>query len=67
MVKPLVRPGGFMMADNTLWSGAALQTDPTKDPQTRGLQEFNEMVVADPEVATVLLPLYDGMTIIRKL
>ncbi|MDE6301676.1 MAG: O-methyltransferase [Muribaculaceae bacterium] len=65
MVKPLVRSGGFIMADNTLWSGAALETAP-HDPQTRGLQEFNEKVVADPDVTTVLLPLYDGMTLIRK-
>lgn len=67
MVKPLVRPGGFILADNTLWSGAAAHQAEHRDPQTRGLCEFNDMVAADSDVATVLLPLYDGMTIIRKL
>lgn len=66
MVKPLVRPGGFIIADNTLWSGAALDSS-ANDPQTSGLKDFNKLVVEDPEVETVMLPLYDGMTIIRKL
>lgn len=65
MVKPLVRPGGYILADNTLWSDAVL--DPSKhDPQTLGVRRFNDLVGADPEVEKLILPLYDGLTIIRK-
>ena len=67
MVKPLVREGGYILADNTLWSGAAAHNAEAHDAQTRGVCEFNDMVAADVDVATVMLPLYDGMTIIRKL
>lgn len=67
LVKPLVRRGGYIFADNTLWSGAALTDTAANDPQTNGLKEFNDLVTADPEVVSILLPLYDGMTIIRKL
>lgn len=65
MVKPLVRPGGYILADNTLWSDHVL--DPSRhDPQTVGIREFNDLVARDDEVEKVMLPLYDGLTIIRK-
>lgn len=61
----LVRPGGFILADNTLWSGKV--TDPAcHDPQTRGILEFNDYVAADTRVNRVILPLRDGLTIIQK-
>lgn len=65
MVLPLVRPGGFILADNTLWYGK--MTDATQhDAQTRGIMEFNRMVAEDGSVEKVMLPLRDGLTIIWK-
>lgn len=65
MVKPLVKPGGYILADNTLWSDYVL--DPARhDAQTIGIREFNDLVAADTEVEKVMLPIYDGLTIIRK-
>lgn len=61
---PLVRPGGFILADNTLWDGKV--ADPSAhDPQTLGIREFNDAVAADPRLETVILPLRDGLTLIR--
>ncbi len=60
-----VRPGGFILADNTLWGGEAMQPDST-DQQTRGIIEFNEMIRNDNRIEQVLLPLRDGLTIIHK-
>lgn len=65
MVLPLVRPGGFILADNTLWYGK--MTDATQhDAQTLGIMEFNRMVAEDSSVEKVMLPLRDGLTIIWK-
>ena len=66
MVKPRVRAGGFIIADNTLWDGKVIDPD-ADDAQTRGIREFNDRVVADTDVEAVMLPLRDGLTIIRKL
>ncbi len=64
MLVPLVRPGGLIIADNTLWYGKI--TDPkANDPQTLALRRFNDIVAADPRTEKVILPLRDGMTIIR--
>ena len=62
-----VKPGGFIIADNTLWDGKV--TDPVEhhDAQTRGICAFNDLVADDPRVQRVILPLRDGLTIIRKL
>lgn len=62
----LLENGGFILADNTLWDGHV--TDPTydKDQQTRGIREFNDHLVHDQRVEKVILPLRDGLTIIRK-
>lgn len=64
---PLVRPGGFILADNTLWDGHI--TDPAydRDKQTLGLRRFNRMVADDPRVSQVILPVRDGLTIIYKI
>jgi len=60
-----VRPGGFIIADNVLWSGRVL--DGEKDENTAALHEFNRMVLADERVSNVLLPIRDGlMILIRK-
>ena len=67
MVKPLTRPGSFIIADNTLWSGKVLDTAANHDPQTRGVDDFNRLVAADPEVEKVIIPIRDGLTIIRRI
>ncbi len=57
-------PGGYIIADNTLWDGKVADTA-SHDAQTRGIREFNDRVAADPRVERVILPLRDGLTIIR--
>ncbi len=65
-VLPRVNPGGFILADNTLWYGHVLEEHPREsDLQTIGVQAFNDMVAADPRVEKVILPLRDGLTLIR--
>ncbi len=66
-VLPSVRPGGYIFADNTLWSGKILDPEANHDAQTKGILEFNDHVAADQRVETVILPIRDGMTILRKL
>lgn len=62
-----LRPGGIMLADNTLWDGHVLETGAQhRDHQTIEIQRFNDLVAADPRVERVILPLRDGLTIIRK-
>lgn len=68
LILPLVRPGGLILADNTLWDGKVLDPNPkASDTQTLGLQRFNDMIACAPRVEKVILPLRDGLTIIRKL
>lgn len=65
-VLPLVRPGGLILADNTLWDGKVLDPSPKEsDTQTRGLQRFNDQIAADNRVEKVILPMRDGLTLIR--
>ncbi len=64
-VLPLVPSGGYIIADNTLWSGKV--TEDCHDAQTDAIRRFNDLVAADSRVEKVILPLRDGMTIIRKL
>lgn len=64
-VLPLVPSGGYIIADNTLWSGKV--TEDCHDAQTDAIRRFNDLVAADTRVEKVILPLRDGMTIIRKL
>ncbi len=63
---PLLRPGGYIIADNTLWDGHVTETSP-RSAQTLGIMRFNDMVAADTRVERVIIPLRDGLTIIRKL
>jgi len=62
------RPGGFLIADNTLWSGKVLETEiPESDHFTRGIMRFNDFIQSDERVENLLLPAFDGMMIIRKI
>ena len=61
-----VKPGGYMIADNTLWNGKVLEEPAPDDLQTKGVLAFNSLVKNDSRVEKVILPLRDGMTIIRK-
>lgn len=65
--KRLLRRGGVILADDTMLGGKVYDCPETSDKQTRGLLEFNDFVAADPEVEQVILPLRDGLSIIRKL
>ncbi len=66
MAMRLVRRGGYILADNTLWDGHVVDRAYDHDRQTSGIERFNDMVAADPRVEVVMLPLRDGLTIIRK-
>ena len=61
-----VRKGGFIIADNVLWGGKIEGAEALKDPQTKGVVKFNEMVWKDPRVEKIVLPLRDGLMLIRK-
>ncbi|MDR3220267.1 MAG: O-methyltransferase [Dysgonamonadaceae bacterium] len=61
-----VRPGGIILADNTLWSGKVLETPHPNDKQTIGILNFNEKIKQDARIEKVILPLRDGLTIIYK-
>lgn len=63
----LVGRGGVILADNTLWYGHVCDQSYDGDPQTKGIREFNRMVAADEGVEQVILPLRDGLTLIRIL
>ena len=62
---PHIRPGGYILADNTLWDGKVAQTPAPTDPQSVGIMQFNDMVAADPRLEVAILPLRDGLTLIR--
>lgn len=66
MIMPQMRPGGFILADNTLWGGKILDAD-ARDAQTEGIRRFNDLVAHDPRVETAILPLRDGLTLLRVL
>jgi caffeoyl-CoA O-methyltransferase len=67
MVMPLVRMGGFILADNVLWSGKVIDPDALNDEQTKGIIEFNQHIKDDPRVEKVIFPIRDGFTIIQKI
>ena len=66
LVFDMVRPGGLILADNVLWDGKVCMDPLPQDKQTLGIARFNDMVSADPRVESVILPLRDGLNIIRK-
>lgn len=65
-VLALLRPGGFIVADNTLWDGHVVDHNYDRDPQTQGIETFNDYVMHDDRVEQVILPLRDGLTLIYK-
>ena len=66
MVLSILRPGGFILADNTLWDGHVVDHAYDHDRQTQGITDFNDYIAADDRVEQVILPLRDGLTLIRK-
>ena len=65
MVMQHMNKGGFILADNTLWDGHVLEQQPVNDAQTQGVMEFNDLVAKDTRVEKVILPIRDGLTMIR--
>ena len=63
---PILRPGGFILADNTLWDGHIVDHQYDHDQQTQGISHFNDVIAKDNRIEKVILPLRDGLTIIRK-
>lgn len=66
LVFDMVRPGGLILGDNVLWDGKVCQDPMPQDKQTIGIARFNDMVSADPRVESVILPMRDGLNVIRK-
>lgn len=66
MVMTILKPGGFILADNTLWDGHVVDPAYDKDHQTQGIETFNDYIAQDPRVEQVILPLRDGLTLIRR-
>ncbi len=62
---PRLRPNGVILVDNTLWMGTVIDGSVTDD-NTNAIRAFNDMVAADDRVDTVLLPISDGLTLVRK-
>ena len=60
-----VKTGGYLVVDNVLWGGKVLEKD-TKDPHTRGIIEFNEMIHRQKNIEDIILPVRDGIMLIRK-
>lgn len=66
MVMEHLNPGGWILADNTLWDGHVIEPD-RHDAHTESVRQFNRLIKEDPRVEEVILPLRDGLTIIRKI
>lgn len=62
-----LKPGGYLIADNTLWDGHVVDPTYDSDPQTVAIRKFNDMVAADDRVEVAMVPIRDGLTIIRKI
>ena len=65
LVLPLMKAGGWILADNTLWDGHIIDPAYDKDKQTVALRAFNDKVASDERLDKVILPLRDGLTIIK--
>ena len=66
MVLKHLSAGGYIIADNTLWDGHVLEQPRSSDTQTIGIKAFNDFIATDSRVEKVILPLREGLTIIRK-
>lgn len=62
-----LKPGGYMIADNTLWDGHVVDKEYDSDPQTVAVRKFNDMVATDDRVEVAMIPIRDGLTIVRKI
>lgn len=62
-----LKPGGYLIADNTLWDGHVVDSEYDSDPQTVAVRRFNDMVKADDRVEVAMIPIRDGLTIVRKI
>lgn len=67
LVFDIVKPGGYILADNVLWDGKVYQSPVPQDRQTLGIAEFNDMAAQDPRVESVIIPIRDGLNLIRKI
>jgi predicted O-methyltransferase YrrM len=61
-----VKPGGFILADNVLWDGKVIEKNESGDPYTQGIKAFNKLAHNDPRVENVILPVCDGLMVLRK-
>ena len=66
LIFDMVRPGGLILADNVIWDGKVCQDPLPQDKQTLSIVKFNDMITADRRVESVILPLRDGLNVIRK-
>ena len=66
LVFPRLNPGGVILADNTLWDNHVVDPAYDNDVQTKAIKDFNDYVVQDSRVEKIILPLRDGLTMIRK-
>lgn len=66
LVFDLVRPGGYILADNILWDGKVYEDEVPSDRQTQGIVRFNDKVASDPRVECVIVPMRDGLYLIRR-
>ncbi len=66
LVFDIVKPGGYILADNVLWDGKVCEDPLPQDRQTLGIARFNDTVASDPRVESVILPVRDGLNLIRK-
>lgn len=66
LIIPRLRTGGFIVADNVLWDGKVLNPKEKMDKDTRGIVDFNERIQQDERVENLLLPVRDGLMLIRK-
>jgi len=62
-----VKTGGFILADNALWDGKVIKNPNQQDKETKGIDEFNKHIQQDKRVENILLPLRDGIMMVRKL
>jgi predicted O-methyltransferase YrrM len=67
VIFPRLNKGGYILADNILWGGKVAQPNMPDDAYTKGIMDFNDMVKNDPRVEKVILPIRDGLLLIRKL
>ena len=66
MMLPKMAPGGLIIADNTLWGGKVVGKIAGNDEQPISIMDFNDFVKNDPRVEATILPIRDGMTLLRK-